>query len=136
MYEITEEDLKFNKRGSISPGQKAWLGMSARRPQFFLEKCFYRSWVHVLGLCIVVALYLQNSVLSSASGTIRFDQDSSGESGITSDHVFVGKQKFTFGDEMSAVFKEGERYKVYYCKSGVYEFVLSLEQVSNKSSSH
>ena len=71
---------------------------------------------------------LENSVISSASGTVRFDQDSSGESGITSYYVFVGEKRFNFGDEMSGVFKEGEKYKVYYCKSGVYEFVMSYEQ--------
>jgi len=70
---------------------------------------------------------LENSVISSASGTVRFDQDSSGESGITSYYVFVGKKRFTFGDEMSGVFAKGEKYKVYYCKSGVYEFVMSYE---------
>ena len=74
------------------------------------------------------------AILSSASGNIRFDRDSSGESGIASYYVFVGKKRFTFGDEMSLVFKEGEKYKVYYCKSGIYEFVLSLEQVSDQSS--
>jgi drug/metabolite transporter (DMT)-like permease len=71
---------------------------------------------------------LENSVISPASGTVRFDQDSSGESGITSYYVFVGKKRFNFGDEMSGVFNEGEKYKVYYCKSGVYEFVMSYEQ--------
>jgi len=71
---------------------------------------------------------LEKSVISSASGTVRFDQDSSGESGITSYYVFVGKKRFNFGDEMSGVFNEGEKYKVYYCKSGVYEFVMSYEQ--------
>lgn len=73
---------------------------------------------------------LENSVLSSASGTVRLDHDSSGESGLTSHYVFVGKKRFTFGDEMSAIFKEGEKYKVYYCKSGMYEFVMSYEQVN------
>ena len=73
---------------------------------------------------------LENSVISSASGAIRFDQDSSGESGITSYYVFVGKKRFTFGDDMNAVFKEGEKYKVYYCWSGVYEFVMSYEVMS------
>jgi len=72
---------------------------------------------------------LENSVLSSASGAIRFDQDSSGNSGITSYYVFVGKKRFSLGEDMSAVFKEGEKYKFYYCKSGVYEFVMSYEQV-------
>ena len=161
MYEFTEEDLKFNKRGLISPGQKEWLGMTARGVRSF-------SWINAfiavgfmfLGLCIVLALYLQNedsraalfsdsinlmvligivplilgilalviflnhrsanrlenAALSSASGVIRFDQDSSGASGITSYYVFVGKKKFTFGDEMNGVFKEGAKYKVYYCK--------------------
>jgi len=74
---------------------------------------------------------LENSVLSSASGAVRFDQDSSGESGITSYYVFVGKKRFSFGDDMSAVFKEAEKYKVYYCKSGLYEFVMSYEQVDH-----
>jgi hypothetical protein len=73
---------------------------------------------------------LENSVLSSASGTVRFDQDSSGNSGLTSYYVFVGKKRFTFGDDMSSVFKEGEKYKFYYCKSGVYEFVMSYEQTA------
>jgi hypothetical protein len=72
---------------------------------------------------------LENSVLASASGAVRFDQDSSGNSGITSYYVFVGKKRFTFGDDMSGVFKEGEKYKVYYCKSGVYEFVMAYEQM-------
>lgn len=73
---------------------------------------------------------LENSVLSSATGAIRFDQDSSGESGVTSYYVFVGKKRFTFGDDMSRVFKEGEKYKFHYCKAGLYEFVISYEQVS------
>jgi hypothetical protein len=72
---------------------------------------------------------LENSVISSVSGPVRFDQDSSGNSGLTSYYVFVGKKRFTFGDDMSSVFKEGEKYKVYYCKSGVYEFVMSYEQI-------
>jgi hypothetical protein len=72
---------------------------------------------------------LENSVISSVSGSIRHDTDSSGESGLTSYYVFVGKKKFTFGDDMSRTFKEGEKYKVYYCGSGVYEFVMSYEQL-------
>ena len=73
---------------------------------------------------------LQNAVLSSTSGNVRFDQDSSGESGITTYYVIVGRKKFKFGDDMSGAFKEGEKYKFYYCKAGFYEFVMSYEQVS------
>ena len=174
MFEFTEEDLKINKRGHLSPRQKEWLksvGKGGVRLQGF------NVWIAVgfmfLGLCLILALFLQNedsraalfanplnllifpilvlvivgilalslllarwnanklqnAVLSSASGAVRLDQDSSGESGITSYHVFVGKKKFTFGDDMSRVFKEGEKYKVYYCKAGFYEFVMSYEQL-------
>ena len=73
---------------------------------------------------------IENSVISSGSGPVRLDYDSSGESGLTSYYVFVGKKRFTYGDDMSGVFKEGEKYKVYYCGSGVYEFVMSYEQVT------
>jgi hypothetical protein len=175
MFDFTEQDLKFNKRGQLSERQKEWLKMVARGVRSFSWKsAFISIGFALLGLCIVLALYLQNedtraalfsnptnlivlitivplilgilalviflnyrnanklenSVLSSALGTIRLDYDSSGESGITSYYVLVGKKRFTFGDDMSRVFKEGEKYKFYYCKSGVYEFVMSFEQMN------
>jgi len=74
---------------------------------------------------------LENSILSSVSGSIRHDYDSSGESGITTYYVIVGKKKFKFADDMSRAFKEGEKYEFYYCKSGFYEFVMSYEKVNN-----
>jgi putative copper export protein len=135
IFEFTEEDLKSNKRGLVSPRQKEWLKNFARSVRrFSWRSAFISIGFTFLGLCIVVALYLQNedsrtalfsnpvnlimfpvvvllilgilalaiffnyrnanrlenSVLSSASGTIRFDQDSSGERGITSYYVYVG----------------------------------------------
>jgi hypothetical protein len=176
VFEFTEEDLKINKRGQLSPHQKEWLKMVARGVRSFSWKsAFIAIGFTFLGLSIVIALYLQNedsraalfsnpvnsimfpaivllilgilalaiflnyhnanrlenSVISSASGAVRFDQDSSGESGITSYYVFVGKKRFTFGDDMSAVFKDGGKYKLYYCKSGVYEFVMSYEPLND-----
>jgi hypothetical protein len=173
MFEFTDEDLKMNKRGQLSPSQNEWLKMIGKggvRVQGF------NVWIAIgfmfLGLCLILALFLQNedsravlfanpqnllifptlvlvvvgilvlslllarwnanklqnAVLSSASGSIRLDSDSSGESGLTSYYVFVGRKMFTFGDDMSRVFKEGEKYKVYYCGSGVYEFVMSYER--------
>src|SRR5215212_8697020 len=171
MFEFTENDLKTNKRGLLSSGQKEWLKSVARGVRSFSwRSAFISVGFTLLGLCIVLALFLQNedsraalvsspvnlimlpvvvllilalaiflnyrnankldnAVLSFASGVVRFDQNSSGESAITSYYVFVGKKRFTFGDEMSATFKEGEKYKVYYCKAGMYEFVMSLEQI-------
>ncbi len=174
MFEFTEEDLKINKRGQLSPSQKEWLKMVGKggvRVQGF------NVWIAVgfmfLGLCITLGLYLSNedsraalfanpsnllifpitivvvvgilvlsiilarwnanklgnAVLSSVSGKARLDYDSSGKSGLTSYYVFVGKKRFTFGDDMSGIFKEGEKYKVYYCKAGMYEFVMSYEHI-------
>ena len=73
---------------------------------------------------------LENAALSTASGAVRFDEDSSGNSGTTY-YVIVGKKKFKFADDMTLAFKEGEKYKFYYCKSGLYEFVMSYEKVIN-----
>jgi hypothetical protein len=175
MFEFTADDLQSNRRGLLSARQKEWLRITARGVRSFSWKgALITIAFTFLGLCILLALFLQNedsraalfsspvnlimfpvivliilgilalmiflnyrnanklenSVLSSSSGAIRFDQDSSGESGITSYYVFVGKKRFTFADDMSRVFKEGEKYKVYYCKSGVYEFVMSYEQIA------
>ena len=89
--------------------------------------------ISILALSLLLARWnankLQNAVLSSASGNVSFDQDSSGESGITTYYVIVGRKKFKFGDDMSGAFKEGEKYKFYYCKAGFYEFVMSYERM-------
>jgi hypothetical protein len=174
LFDFTEQELKLNKRGQVSPRQRKLLNMTARGIRS-------SSWTSVyvtvgflfLGLCIILALYLQNedsraalfsnplnllvfpatifavaviltlSILymrklanrlagaqvQSAQGKIRLDEES-GEGG-TAYYVFVGKKKFAFGEDMSRTFKEGEKYKVYYCKSGVYEMILSLEKVEN-----
>jgi hypothetical protein len=175
MFEFTEEDLKINKRGQLSPSQREWLNMIGKggvRLQSF------NIWIAIgfifLGLCIIFGLYssnedsraalfanpsnllifpiiivvvvgvlvlsillarwnankLRNAVLSSASGNVRFDTDSSGESGLTTYFVIVGKKKFKFADDMSGAFKEGKKYKFYYCKAGMYEFVMSYEDVT------
>jgi len=68
--------------------------------------------------------------LQSAEGKAHLDEDASAKGG-TAYFVYIGKKKFAFGEDMSRVFKEGEKYKVYYCKSGVYEFVISYEALNN-----
>jgi hypothetical protein len=172
VFEFSEEDLKFNQRGQISPHQKEWLKGIARGTRSF-------SWTSVwvilgftfLGLGMVLGLSLQNedsrralfsnpmnllmfpvmvlvilgviilviavaywnarrlenATLLSVTGNIRLDEDSSSKGG-TAYYVFVEKKRFTFGNDMSRAFKEGGKYKVYYCKPGMYEFVLSFEQ--------
>jgi hypothetical protein len=72
---------------------------------------------------------LSKAMLSSVSGNVRFDRDSSGKSGIITYFVIIGKKKFKFGDDMSDIFEEGHKYKFYYCKAGLYEFVMSYEKL-------
>ena len=174
LFDFTEEELNLNKSGRVSPRQREWLNMTARGIRS-------TSWTSVyvtvgfmfLGLCMILALYLQNedsraalfsnplnllifpvtffavaviltlSILymrrlanrlagaqvQTATGKVRLDEEH-GEGGITY-YVFVGKKKFAFGEDMSRVFREGEKYKVYYCKAGVYEMVLSLEKLES-----
>jgi len=81
-----------------------------------------------IGLANWNANRLENAALLSVTGDIRFDKSYSSESNITSYFVFVGKKRFTFGDDMNRTFKEGSKYRFYYCKPGMYEFVLSFEK--------
>ena len=89
--------------------------------------------VGILVLSMVLARWnsnkLQSAVLSSVSGNVRFDRDYSSESNIATYYVIVGKKKFKFADDMGLVFKEGEKYRFYYCKAGMYEFVMSYVQL-------
>ena len=172
MYEFTEADLKFNRRGQLSPGQKDWLkgvGKGGIRVQSL------NVWIAFgfmfLGLCLTLGLYLSNedsraaliaspsnllifpvtilvivsvlilsillarwnanklgnAVLSSVIGNIRFDRDYSSKSNIATYYVIVGKKRFKFAEDMSSVFQEGQKYKFYYCRAGMYEFVMSYE---------
>src|SRR5688500_14429304 len=61
LFDFTEQELKLYKRGQVSPRQREWLNMTARGIRG-------SSWTSVsvtvgfmfLGLCIILALYLQN----------------------------------------------------------------------------
>lgn len=89
--------------------------------------------VSILVLSLLLARWnankLQNATLSSVSGSVRFDQDYSSKSNIATYYVIVGRKKFKFADDMSHTFKEGEKYRFYYCKAGMYEFVMSYENL-------
>ena len=77
-----------------------------------------------------LAARLANAQLQVAEGKVRLDEDASSHGGTTY-LVYVGRKKFAFGEDMSHFFKEGTNYKVYYCKSGVYEFLMSYEALNN-----
>lgn len=84
-----------------------------------------------IGLAYWNARKLENATLLSVTGNIHFDESYSSESNIRSYYVYVGKKRFTFGDDMSRRLTEGGKYKFYYCKPGMYEFVMSYEKTDN-----
>ena len=90
--------------------------------------------VAAIGASVLLARRQASNVagarLQRAQGTVRFDQDYSPRSGITSYHVIVGDQKFSFADDVSSVFHEGRAYSIYYCKSGPYRLIMSYEELN------
>jgi hypothetical protein len=72
---------------------------------------------------------LANARLEKVEGLARLDEDYSPGSALTSYHVFIGNHKFSFGEDMSDVFKAGGHYRLYYCKSGPSQIILSFEQL-------
>jgi hypothetical protein len=95
----------------------------------------------VVGLILVLSLWLarrisdmlKNAELKVAEGKIELDQEYSSKAGFTSYYVYVGREKFGFTEDMSHIFKEGEKYRVYYVKASAYELIMSYEKVEGNS---
>ena len=173
LFDFTEDDLKSNRHGFISPRQKEWLeGMAQGVRKTSQGNAWIALGFLIFGTCLIFGLYMQNErshaaffsspgnlfvlpgtvvlvlgiialsiffarrqahrltgeQLQAADGKAHLEENSDGD--FTSYLVFIGKKKFTFADEVSDIFREGEKYKVYYCRSGVYEFVMSYEHLS------
>ena len=176
MFEFIEDDLKSNKRGFLTKGQREWLknigegGIRLQRWNIKIAVGFM-----FFGLCLILALYLQNestraalfsnplnllvfpaavvvislilafsiwlarrisdmlknAELKVAEGKIELDQEYSSRAGFTSYYVYVGRKKFGFTESMSHIFKEGEKYRVYYVGASAYELIMSYERVSS-----
>jgi hypothetical protein len=76
------------------------------------------------------AAKLEEAPLLSAEGVISHDSDYSSNSGITSHYVYFGKKRIVFPDDMSRVFPEGATFRVYYCKVGQIELIMSFERLA------
>lgn len=68
--------------------------------------------------------------LRQVQGAVRLDSSFSPGSSITTYHVDVGDHKFSFGDDMSSIFREGDSYTVYFCQSGPYQLIMSYERAA------
>jgi hypothetical protein len=91
--------------------------------------------VGAVGLSVVLARRRAGTVARSelrvVHGPVRLEQDYSARYNITSYHVIVGKEKFSFTDDMSSVFREGRPYTIYFTGSGPYKMIMSYEQAGS-----
>lgn len=93
--------------------------------------------VVVVGLVLAFSIWLarrisemlKNAELKTVEGKIRLDSHFNSGAGFTSYYVFVGKKRFSFADDMSHTFKEGEKYRVYYVKASAYELIMSYKVI-------
>lgn len=61
MYEFTEDDLKSNQRGFLTPGQRELLRMTAHGVRSSSRTSVYVIFGFMcFGMCLILALYLQN----------------------------------------------------------------------------
>lgn len=112
-------------------------GMDARSlrvlaPQMVVGLCFTVFAVFVITVLSIFfsrrqAAKLEVAPLLSAEGIISHDTDYSSGSGVTSHYVYFGKKRLSFPDDMSHVFPEGSKFRIYYCKVGQIELIMSFE---------
>lgn len=174
VFEFKEEDLRLNRRGYMSPRQRAWLqGTGQGLLRFSRGSASIALGFVALGSCMILALYLQNessrqalfsnplnllllaaavlvalgavvlsvflarrssnaltnATLQRVEGVVRLDEDYSPTSALTAYHVLIGEHKFSFGEKMNDLFHAGGSYRVYYCKTGATQIILSFEQL-------
>ena len=67
--------------------------------------------------------------LLSAEGVISHDSDFAPSAGFRSYYVYFGKKRFSFLDDMSDQFPEGSTFRIYYCKVGQVDLIMSFERV-------
>lgn len=103
-------------------------------PQFAVGFCFSIAavfFIITLGIFFTRrnAAKLEASSVLTAEGAISHD---SGYSEATSRYYYVyfGDKRFTFPDDMSRVFPEGAVFRIYYCKAGLVELIMSFERIS------
>ena len=169
-FDFTEEDLRSNQRGFITPRQKKWVeGMAegirhSQRGSFpiviifmllgfgiifgmifsneSLRGAFFADpLVLILTFCSIPVILgivglghffgnrraarLAAAELKSAEGVISLDEEHSRVG--TTYYVYVGETEFKFGGDMSRVFPEGRRCRVFYCETAMLQLILSYE---------
>jgi hypothetical protein len=104
-------------------------------PQMAIGLCFTVLAVFAITALSVFlsrrqAAKLDLAPLFFAEGVIRHDSSYSEQGGFTSYYVYFGKKRLGFPDDMSHVFPEGAKFRVYYCKVGQIELIMSFERLT------
>lgn len=104
-------------------------------PQLVVGLCFT-----ILAIFAVIVFMLFNSrrqaskweaaPVLSAEGIISHDSDYAPSAGFRSYYVYFGKKRFSFPNEMERTFPEGSTFRIYYCKVGQIELIMSFERLS------
>ncbi len=76
------------------------------------------------------AAKLESAQVFSVEGVVRHDSEYSTQSSFKSYYVYFDKKRFAYADDMSHIFPEGARFRVYYVKVGQIEFIMSYERLS------
>lgn len=76
------------------------------------------------------AAKLESAPVLAAEGAISHGRDYSANSGITSYYVYCGKKRFSFPSDMGRTFSEGATFRIYYCKVGQIELIMSFEKIA------
>ena len=115
-------------------------GLNARNiktlgPQMVVGLCFTVLAVFAITALSIFLSYrqaakLESAPLLTAEGVISHGRDYSPNSGITSYYVYFGKKRFSFLNEMRRTFPEGSTFRIYYCKVGQIELIMSFEKIS------
>ena len=71
---------------------------------------------------------LQNSELKKVEGVVRLDETHSSNIGSTY-YIIIGKIKFAFPEEIGGTFQEGKTYRIFYCETSMFKYLLSFEKV-------
>jgi hypothetical protein len=114
-------------------------GMDARRlqtvgPQLAVGLCLSAALVFVIVAFSIFNTYRQAAKWETAQvlyaeGVISHDSDYSSSGSFRTYYVYFGKKRFSFPDDMSRVFPEGSTFRIYYCKVGQTEIIMSFERM-------
>jgi hypothetical protein len=174
VYEFTDEELKSNQRGSVSPAQKEMLHQMAvgiRRTQRGTAKvaiifpliglvmilglslsnesaraALFSNVINLVVLALLIPLVivifwlsiyfadkradqLAGSRLSRVEGKVSLDETHSSKVGSTY-YMIIGKVKFAFPEDVSAIFPENSNFRVYYCEIKMLKLILSYEKMN------